>query len=105
MVHKFVIDQIIEKPFEIGEEVICIDDDFDNNADFFYQELPRRGVSYTVRDCFPLKGMTAIVLNEITNKPLDVPQFNPEYSLSFEPSFSAKRFTNEKDIIFGVDVS
>jgi len=108
MVHKFVIHQVIEKPFKIGETVICIDDQFGEDADLFYQSLPKKGMRYIVRDCFPLNGTTAVTLSEIKNNKITIPQTNPEYHLSFEPSFSSSRFINsnhEADFIFGIDVN
>lgn len=37
--------------YEIGEEVVCVDDKFHPEIAALFQELPKKDVVYTVRDC------------------------------------------------------
>lgn len=39
--------------FEIGERVVCVDDNIHPEIAFMYTALPEKGKVYTIRDCEP----------------------------------------------------
>ena len=82
--------------FSIGEQVVCVDDDFSNiighNNDI--PNLPKKGSTYTVRGMRPVfikKRMTiGLLLQEIRNP--EGEYLTPQGWVFYEPSFEYIRF-------------
>ena len=74
----------------VGEKVICIDDDFSNivNYDFtVFDELPRKGQEYIIRRREMWDGGTRLLLEEVRN-----PLLKDGILKGMEPGFDSKRF-------------
>ena len=78
--------------FDIGDKVICVNDFFAENDPKLnailnlFDQLPRKGQEYTVRGVFDTINGPGILLEELSNPPLQFP-------LGFmEPNFRADRF-------------
>jgi hypothetical protein len=78
------------KRFKPSDKVVCINDDFSNigSAIKDFQNLPIKGMIYTIREIRPAAMDSGIMLNEITNKPV----YYKLYAGYLEPGFSPKRF-------------
>jgi hypothetical protein len=82
--------------FEVGQKVVCVDDDFSADTTEFHQLLPSKDEIYTVRDVMPgldrdqsistgQKQVTyAVLVEEIINP---VPE-----GWHHEPAFASRRF-------------
>ena len=70
-------------------QVICIDDNFEQESIIRIPNRPIQGKLYNIRDFFNTRNGKAVHLHEIVNPHLDAGN-----GMTFEPSFSAKRFTN-----------
>ena len=72
-----------------NQKVVCVDGKFPVGIEKFYDELPREGVTYTIRDIVPGVGLTgdegeiAVYLCEITG---------PLNAHGIERGFRADRF-------------
>jgi hypothetical protein len=62
--------------FEIGQRVICVNDEFHPSAFALYSELPKKNSIYTVRDIVMgvnledlVQGEPALYLQELVNPP------------------------------------
>jgi hypothetical protein len=86
--------------FDIGEKVVCVDDNIHPEIAFMFTALPVKGEIYTVRDCEPgrakwvtgQKGWDAvdmkILLQELQN-PIDP---STTKGIPSELGFAARRF-------------
>ena len=85
--------------FKIGQKVVCIRDSFDAAQKATIPNLPKRDVTYYVRDAFQVtrngtsSGIWALHLKEIRNPMLP----HPSDLGTFEPSFAAERFATVVD--------
>lgn len=76
--------------FKVGDKVICIDDDFTDIVDIMiknFDQLPRKGQEYTIRNIERWDGRLRVLLVEITNPP-----FQDGVLKGVEPGFCASRF-------------
>jgi hypothetical protein len=60
--------------FEPGQSVVCVFDVFEPGINDIFNDLPQKGLIYTVRDIVPaqtfqLRGTCAVLLEELVNKP------------------------------------
>ncbi|HEY2801598.1 MAG TPA: hypothetical protein VGI85_13470 [Chthoniobacterales bacterium] len=92
-----------------NQKVVCVDGKFPPGIEKLYSELPREGVTYTIRDIVPGVGLTgeegetAVYLCEITG---------PLNAHGIERGFRADRFaplqtdeeTAEEEIFAGLPV-
>ena len=74
--------------FEPGQQVVCVDDKFPAGINDIFNALPRKGLSYIVRDIVPgqdwkCRGTCAVLLRELENKP---------NAHGIEPGFAVHRF-------------
>lgn len=75
--------------FEIRQPVVCIDDRFPLGVEKLYNELPRKNVTYRIRDIVPgvsienTEGEVAVYLEEIVS---------PDNKFGIERGFNAERF-------------
>ncbi len=82
--------------FQIGQSVVCVDDNFAPPQRALIPNRPVEGETYHVRDCFQVtrngtvSGIWAVHLNEIRNPNIDHPTALGKY----EPSFAADRFAS-----------
>ncbi len=86
----------VKTMFEVGQKVVCVDDDFSADTTEFHQLLPSKDEIYTVRDVMPgldrdqsiatgQKQVTyAVLVEEIINP---VPE-----GWHHEPAFASRRF-------------
>lgn len=82
-----------------NQKVVCVDANFPVGLEKLYAELPKEGVTYTIRDIVPGVGLTgeegetAVYLCEITS---------PQNAHGIERGFRADRFaplqTNEDEV-------
>ena len=85
--------------FTPGQRVVCVNDAFDPVQQATIPNLPKREITYTVRDAFQVtrngtsSGIWALHLKEITNPNLP----HPSGLGTFEPSFAANRFAELSD--------
>ncbi len=85
--------------FRIGQKVVCVRDAFDAVQKATIPNLPKRDVTYHVRDAFQVtrngtnSGVWALHLKEIRNPMLP----HPSGLGTFEPSFAADRFATIVD--------
>ena len=85
--------------FKAGQKVVCVKDSFDAVQQATIPNLPKRDVSYRVRDAFQVtrngttSGVWALHLTEIRNPMLP----HPSGLGTFEPSFAAERFATVVD--------
>lgn len=86
------------KMFDIGDKVICVDDNFYSNEDRInviinlFKQLPKKGQEYTVREFRPTKFGIGVLLEEISNPPIKL-----DGTLK-EPGFALRRFKNISEI-------
>lgn len=73
---------------KIGQEVICVDDQFLPQQINLIPNRPVKDKLYTIRDIFTTRMGKAVHLEEITNPPLE----HPSGMGTFEPSFAVNRF-------------
>jgi hypothetical protein len=75
----------------IGQEVVCINDNFHEEAVKLISNRVVKDKLYTIRDIVNYfnKGQTGVLLEEITN-PIITNTDNPNYG--FEPTFNISRF-------------
>ena len=82
---------------EVGDQVICIDDDFTDKVDTMikmFDQLPKKGDQYTIREVGRTpEGRTRLLLIEIKN-----PIQGSESFGTFEPGFCASRFRKPETI-------
>lgn len=82
--------------FDIGQQVVCVDDIFEGKGWIRVPHKPQRNQVYTVRGCcefeYEVGGVkSAVLLEELLNPKISVPL--PSKSLFFgEPPFPACRF-------------
>lgn len=74
--------------FEPNTKVVCVDDSFPDGVRDIFNDLPRKGTLYTVRDIVPgqdwgCQGTVAIYLVELVNLP---------NMHGIEPGFACHRF-------------
>lgn len=80
--------------FKAGQKVVCVRDSFDPIQQATIPNLPKKDVTYRVRDAFQVtrngtsSGVWALHLTEIRNPMLP----HPSGLGTFEPSFAAARF-------------
>lgn len=94
--------------YKVGQKVICVNDSFDALQQATIPNLPKREVSYRVRDAFQVtrngttSGVWALHLTEISNPMLP----HPSGLGTFEPSFAADRFASaiEDEAAFAQEV-
>lgn len=85
--------------FKAGQKVVCVKDAFDAIQKSTIPNLPKRDISYRVRDAFQVNrngtasGIWALHLTEIRNPMLP----HPSGLGTFEPSFAASRFATVVD--------
>ncbi|MGA0595647.1 hypothetical protein [Enterovirga sp. CN4-39] len=76
--------------FYVGQKVVCVDGDFPRweavRANYEPVEIPRAGVTYTVRELFDHDGAVYLRLDEIRN-----PLLRLRTGL-LEPAFGQRRF-------------
>tara|TARA_B100000767_G_C19318578_1_gene350614 strand:- start:116 stop:400 length:285 start_codon:yes stop_codon:yes gene_type:complete len=75
---------------KVGDKVRCVNDDFSQHIDVFikaFDQLPQRGVEYTIRRIERWDGKVRILLEEIKNQP-----FKDGPLKGAEPGFDSKRF-------------
>lgn len=80
--------------FEPGEKVVCVNDSFQRDIRDYYNALPVKGKTYTVRDIVPalqfsMKETAGVLLEELVNLP-------NEHGL--EPTFLCFRFVSMETI-------
>ena len=76
---------------QIGQKVICINDVFKHpNTPIHFQNLPKYGVTYTVREFTYVQANNTyrVLLEEIRNKKIYIDLVMAKV----EPAFDAKRF-------------
>ncbi len=73
---------------KVGQEVVCIDDNFMPEQILLIPNRPVEDKIYTIRDIFSTRMGQAVHLEEIANPPLE----HPSGLGTFEPSFSVDRF-------------
>lgn len=81
--------------FNIGQEVICVDGEFNAEQIKRIPNRPLRDKIYTIRDCFRQKGVMVVLLKELVNPQLPASSDTTSdggYGLYFEPNFRATRF-------------
>jgi len=75
--------------FQIGQKVVCIDDQFDPLIAQFYHKFPTKNTIYTIRDIRPgispncETGEVSVTLDEI---------YNPSSKFGIERGYKAERF-------------
>jgi len=85
--------------FKPGQKVVCVKDAFDAIQKSTIPNLPKRDMTYVVRDAFQVtrngtsSGVWALHLKEIRNPMLP----HPSGLGTFEPSFAADRFVSVID--------
>jgi hypothetical protein len=73
-----------------GQPVVCVDDSFPLGIQFLYNQLPKKGNTYHIRDLVPgcdydaTPGEVAVYLVELSN---------PTNKLGIERGFKAERFS------------
>lgn len=75
--------------FKIGQKIVCVDSTFDkSDPDFFrvFQQLPVKGVVYTVREY----DAPSVKLEEVQNS--EVPMDLGGITMNEEPGFNQNRF-------------
>lgn len=93
--------------FEVGEKVVCVDDQFNSVIVEQYSQLPVKDHTYTVRDCEPGRGQwltkgdkgwgsvdMKVLLVELVN-PLDP---TTKFGCPSELGFAARRFRPLQEI-------
>lgn len=90
--------------FQVGQEVVCIDDEFPELIHKIYESLPEEGKTYTVRAVYVARGKVAsknpgssdgeigVLLNELKN-----PQ-DPMHMGQGELGFNAMRFASMQEL-------
>jgi hypothetical protein len=76
---------------QIGQKVVCINDKFTHpNTPIHFQNLPKYGVTYTVRELTYVQTNNTyrVLLDEIRNKKVYIDLVMAKV----EPAFDAKRF-------------
>jgi hypothetical protein len=76
---------------EIGQKVVCINDVFTHpNTHIHFQNLPKYGVTYTIRELtyVQLNNTHRVLLEEIRNRKI----YMEILMGKVEPAFDAKRF-------------
>jgi hypothetical protein len=76
--------------FKPGMKVVCIDDDFSMHPMIseHYKVLPKKDITYTIRQVRPAGAEGGILLDEIKNPPI----FFTLYQGKLEPAFNPIRF-------------
>ena len=76
--------------FDVGQQVVCINDVFDPRSILLIPNRPKKDKVYTIRDIryYPTMDKAGLVLQEIKN-PLSVKDL---FNKMQEPSFSIHRF-------------
>jgi hypothetical protein len=74
----------------IGSIVECINDSFDSKSIELIPNRPKKGKIYTIKGIkdYPDKNSTGVLLEEIINEPLMLPNLEG----LFEPTFNIERF-------------
>lgn len=78
--------------FKVGDEVVCVDDDFGTPPHWSIANAPVKGQKYTIREAFPHyteAGVTSVRLVEVVNPIFDYPIVNLK---GYEAAFYAHRF-------------
>lgn len=81
--------------FRKGQEVICVDGEFNVEQ---IKRIPCRPIEdkiYTIRDFFRQKGTDVVLLEELVNPDLPLSQDTTTdggYGYTFEPTFAVRRF-------------
>lgn len=81
--------------FEVGKKVVCIDGNFDITDPEFrlvFQQLPKKGVVYTIREW----DSPSVKLEEVLNS--EVPMNMGGIVITEEPGFNERRFKPLQDI-------
>ena len=86
--------------FEPGQQVVCIDDNFVPEIRDYFNALPVKGTTYTVRDLVPgqhwdMQEEPAIYLVELVNAP---------NQHGIEPGFQSRRFAEPEEVTEHVTV-
>jgi hypothetical protein len=75
--------------FKVGQEVVCVNDSFDTSDPNFYRvftQLPKKGITYTIREY----DAPSIKLEEVQNS--EVPMDMGGITMTEEPGFNQNRF-------------
>lgn len=80
--------------FEPGAKVVCVDDKFPRGIEEFYDRLPVKNETYTVRDIVPghtfeCKETATVYLEELINTP---------NLHNIEPGFQCCRFVEPEEV-------
>lgn len=71
-----------------GQKVFCIDSDFDSDMSDYFQNFPKEGMVYTIKEVRPPELGEGVTLQEVPNKVV----YFARLDQVIEPAFHKRRF-------------